>query len=292
VDVRFGDLRSEQYVVILAGGTMPLDRIAELLELSEAEAVWGYEQVAPPEVQESLGMASQRIGGGVVLSVRNDVTNYWSKALGFGFAEPVTAELVAEITAFYRDQGTKLATLQLAPAVLPVDWDAICKAEGLTPGGTWVKLARLAGLVESPRTDMRVGIAGSADAEEWWSVLLQGFGMAELGLDRMAEGLLERPGWTAYGAWDGDQMVAAAALLITGQVAEFAGAATLPSHRGKGAQPALLAARARQAAAEGVKWLSAETGKPAKGKQNPSLNNLLRTGFEIRYERQSWIWRP
>jgi hypothetical protein len=42
LDVRFGDLGSKQYVVILAGGTMPLDRIAELLELSEAEAVWGF----------------------------------------------------------------------------------------------------------------------------------------------------------------------------------------------------------------------------------------------------------
>lgn len=59
-----------------------------------------------------------------------------------------------------------------------------------------------------------------------------------------------------------------------------------------GAQSALLAARVRDATAAGVKWLSAETGKPAAGKQNPSLNNMLRLGFDTQYERTNWTWRP
>jgi GNAT superfamily N-acetyltransferase len=270
---------------------MALDRMAELLESAEAEAVWGYEHAGTPEAQEKLGMASTRLGGGVVLSVRNDVTNYWSKALGFGFSEPVTADLVARITSFYRDQGTKVATLQFAPSVLPADWDQICKAEGLTAGGTWLKLARLAGLMETPETDLRIDVVRAADAEEWWSVLLRGFGMSDLGLEQMSSRLIEQPGWTAFGAWDGVEMVSAAALLISGQVAGFAGASTLPTYRGRGAQSALLAARARLAAADGAKWLSAETGKPSDGEHNPSLDNMLRAGFEVRYERQNWTWR-
>ncbi|GAA1572932.1 hypothetical protein GCM10009789_28070 [Kribbella sancticallisti] len=271
---------------------MSLDRIAELLELAEAEALWGYESVAPPEIVETLGMASTRIGGGVVLAVRNDVTDYWSKALGFGFSEPVTADLVGEITAFYREQGVRLATLQFAPAALPADWDAIREKEGITEGSRWLKLARLAGLVESAETDLRIDVVGPEDAAQWASVLTRGFGMPEEHFAPMVQGVVERPDWSAYAAWDGDQMIAAASVVIKGEVAEFAGASTLPSHRGRGAQSALLAARARHAAAAGVKWLSGETGKPAEGEQNRSLNNMLRTGFEIRYERENWIWRP
>jgi ribosomal protein S18 acetylase RimI-like enzyme len=269
-----------------------MDPIAELLEAAEAEAIWGYVRSAPAAVGEALGIAGRRLGGGVALSVRNDVTNYFSKALGFGFDAPVTADLIAEITAFYREQGTRQATLQFPPSVLPPDWDAIVEKEGLADGGTWLKLARLAGLVESADTDLRIAPVEPADGEHWASVLCRGFGMPDELLAPMAAGIVGRPGWTAYGAWDGDRMVAAASLIVSGQVAEFAGAATLPEYRGRGAQSAMLAARARQAVADGLKWLSAETGKPGPGQKNSSLDNMLRMGFEIRYERQNWIWRP
>ena len=193
-----------------------MDQIAALLERSEAEAVFGYVDAAPPAVKESLGIATARIGDGVVLSVRNDVTNYWSKTLGFGFDQPVTAELVAEITSFYREEGTKVATLQFAPSVLPANWEEICQAEGITQGGTWLKLARLAGLVVSGETKLKIGVVQPADVDEWSSVLLRGFSMPEAGLAQMAAGLVGRPGWTMYAAWDGDRIVASASLLIKG----------------------------------------------------------------------------
>ncbi|GAB2590154.1 GNAT family N-acetyltransferase [Kribbella endophytica] len=268
-----------------------MDRIAELIEAAEAEAVWGYESSASPAVAESLGLASRRIGGGVVLAMPDDVTNYWSKALGFGFGSPVTLDLVEEIIAFYRTHDVRLATLQFAPSVLPRDWDTIVAKTGLTAGGTWLKLARLAGLVESADTDLRIGEVPAEQAEEWAATLMRGFGMPTDKLVPMISAVVGRPGFTPYGAWDGDTMVGAASLAIHDQVASFAGAAVLPSYRGRGAQSALLAARARQASAEGAKWLSAETGKPSDGEQNSSLNNMLRTGFEIRYARQNWIWR-
>jgi ribosomal protein S18 acetylase RimI-like enzyme len=268
-----------------------MDRIAELIETAEAEAVWAYENSAPPAVAESLGLASRRIAGGVVLALPGDVTNYWSKALGFGFESPVTLELVEEIIDFYRTHGIRLATLQFAPSVLPADWEAIREKTGLTAGGTWLKLARLAGLVESADTDLRVGTVEPDQAVEWATTLTRGFGMPGDKVVPMVTGVVGRPGFTAYAAWDGDTMVGAAALAIHDQVASFAGAAVLPEYRGRGAQSALLAARARQAAADGAKWLSAETGKPNDGEQNSSLNNMLRTGFEIRYARQNWIWR-
>jgi len=65
----------------------------------------------------------------------------------------------------------------------------------------------------------------------------------------------------------------------------------MPEHRNQGAQSALLAALATEAANAGCRWLVAETGKPAEGSTNPSLNNLLRSGLRPLYDRQNWIWR-
>lgn len=262
-----------------------LDR---LLEAAEAEAVWDYEVHTAPEVMEQRGMASTRIGGGVVLAVRNDPTSYWSKALGF--TAPVTGELVASVIDFYRKNDNPLAVLQFAPSSLPADWDEICAQHGLTAGSTWLKLSGPV-VPQEAETSLRIAEVDAAGADEWAAVLARGFGMPEEMMVPMARGIVGRPEWTAFGAYDGDVLVGTAGMRINGSVAAFAGAATLPEHRGKGAQSALLAARIRKAAALGATLLSAETGKPDEGGKNTSLNNMLRAGFEISYERTNWVWR-
>ena len=41
-----------------------MDQLTELIELAEAEAIWGHVHAAPPDVAKSLGTAGRRIGGG------------------------------------------------------------------------------------------------------------------------------------------------------------------------------------------------------------------------------------
>jgi hypothetical protein len=174
---------------------------------------------APAPIKAALGMDSARIAGGVVLSMLHDPSGgYWRKALGFGLTEPVTAQVVAAVTDFYRTRDSPNAVLQLAPSVLPPDWNDICAAHG-------------------------------------------------------------------------PEMVAVSTLFRYVDSAEFAGKSILPSHRGRGAQPALLAARAQAALAAGVRWFIAKSGKPGPGENNPSLN-LRRAGFTPLYERRNWIWKP
>jgi len=109
-------------------------------ENSEAEALFRFETGAPEAVRSALGINATRIGDAVALSMRNDPTRFWSKALGFGRIAPVTADLIAEVCAFYRQEGTPLAVFQLAPSVIPDDWLEICAREGITGGSSWVKL--------------------------------------------------------------------------------------------------------------------------------------------------------
>ncbi|MEV4629267.1 GNAT family N-acetyltransferase [Micromonospora sp. NPDC049523] len=268
------------------------DRLSALAELAEAEVMFQFESGAPEDVRSALGMAQTRIGGGVALSMRHDPAGgYWNKALGFGFGEPVTAKTIAEVCDFYREQGRQQATIQIAPSRLPDDWDEICAAQGITPGSYWVQLTREVTDFPTVETTLRITEVDTSQAAQWASVLMRGFGMPEEGLAEMMAATVAHPDFRAYAAWDGDEMVAAANLFVHGEAGGISGASTLPTHRGRGAQSALLAARARGAAEAGCRWLTAQTGRPAEGDHNASLENMRRLGFQINYDRRNWVWQ-
>jgi hypothetical protein len=269
-----------------------------LVEQSEAEALYDFEFGAPSQVRAALGMESFRIGGGVVLSMRNDPTQFWSKTLGLGFEEPVTAELIEEVCGFYRAQETPMAVIQLAPSVLPEDWADICAKMNISAGSPWVKLvcdtdvavARSEERAE-PETELRVGPVEAGQAREWASVMLGVFGMPQEGLAEMVVSSVGRPDWHPYAAWDGEDLVATGTMHVHQSAAQFFSGATLPHARHRGGQSGLLTARARAADAAGCRWLVAETGAETPGTHNSSLHNMLRIGFSVLYERQNWIWQ-
>lgn len=266
--------------------------LAEVVEATEANLMFEITKVAEP-VRQRMGISGRRFGRGVAVSVRNDPSGFWSRAQGFGFDKPVTGELISEVLAFFRSEGTEVVNFQLAPEVLPDDWAGICRSHGLTEGPTLVKLARDAGPAEQPPTTLRIGPIKPADRAAWAAVQIEAFGFPDDD-GRIAEMLAtinDLPEVTGYAAWDGDKLVATAALYVGGKVGQFVSAATLPEYRGRGAQSALLARRVEDAFAAGCRWIAADTGKPGDGEQNPSLNNLLRAGFKVLYDRPVWVWR-
>lgn len=72
--------------------------------------------------------------------------------------------------------------------------------------------------------------------------------------------LVGRPGWRTFVALDGARPVATAAFHVQGEWAWMGWSATLPSHRGEGAQLALIAEMRLQAGREGCRHLALETG--------------------------------
>lgn len=273
---------------------MDREQLSRLAELAEAELMVRYVADVPGRVASALDTAHTRIGGGVALSTRHSEIHYWSKALGFGFAEPVSRDLVGRVLAFYREQGTEVATIQIAPDRLPGDWDTIRSAAGLEPGAVIIQLAcELDAFRIDGATDLRVGLVPPGDADQWADVFMQGFEWPQGGpLAELMVAAVDNPRFHTYGAWDGDRVVGAASLFVHGEVAVLCGAATLPGHRGRGAQSALMAIRARAAADAGCRWMVAQTWRPGPGSVNHSLNNMLRAGLVPLYDRQNWIWKP
>ncbi|MFI6064285.1 GNAT family N-acetyltransferase [Micromonospora sp. NPDC051227] len=271
--------------------TAPAD-LTPLAEAVECEFMYSYESQAPGPAYTELGIATTRIGGGVALAMRNDPSGgYWNKALGFGTTEPFTVQTLDRVLDFYREQRVDQAVLQLVPSVLPAGFDEVAAARGLEPGSTWVKLAARPGDVAAAQTRLRVAPVPAVEARRWADVVLSGFGMPTGGLTDMLAATVGQATWRPYAAWDDGELVAGGNLFLHDEAASLNAAATATGHRGLGAQSALIAARARAAAEAGCRWLFAETGKPAPGQQNPSLNNMLRAGLVPLYERRNWVWR-
>ncbi|GAA3751683.1 GNAT family N-acetyltransferase [Streptomyces tremellae] len=273
---------------------------APFAETSEAEALFRFETGAPEAVRSALGVSAARIGDAVVLSMRNDPTRFWSKALGFGRTAPVTSEVIAEVCAFYRAEGTPQAVLQLAPSVIPEDWSDICAREGITGGSTWVKLVgdvdevvARADARDRKRADgLRVAAVEPSDARRWAAVMLKAFGMPEEHFLEMVAASATARDWAPHAAWLDGELVGTGTLYRSGDTAQMFSGAVLPHARNRGGQTELLAARARAAAALGCRLIVAETGAETDGTHNSSLHNMLRLGFTVAYERRNWLWQP
>jgi GNAT superfamily N-acetyltransferase len=98
-----------------------------------------------------------------------------------------------------------------------------------------------------------------------------------------------RHGWECWLALDGDQPAAAGALFASDGVAYLGFGATLPEHRGKGAQGALLAHRIGRAAELGCDLVITETGERRDDRPSGSYRNILRAGFHEVAVTANWV---
>lgn len=243
----------------------------------------------------------------MVLSLRHDpMGGFWNRAIGLGLTEPVTDRLIGEIVDFHRSNNSPSAMIQIAPELLPADWDEITARYGLTVGATWVKLT---GSVDDVRSaapgstagrlgagstgDLRIGAVPPEHVDEWSALIWQIFtGRSDPQLTSIMASGAHTGVFQGFAAWDGDTMVGVANLYVHGEIGHLNCGATLESHRQRGIQSALITARARAAAEAGCRWLVVETGRPDQPGTNPSLNNLVRVGLTPVYERTNWIWNP
>ncbi|MFI5845088.1 GNAT family N-acetyltransferase [Catenuloplanes sp. NPDC051500] len=270
-----------------------MDRFAAgWAERAEAEFMYRYASGAPDADRETLGMSAHRVAGGVVVSARHDPTRYWNKALGFGYAEPVTGDLVARILEVYRGERNTDATLQIAPEALPPDWDEIVRKYGLTPGARVAKWAAPVDNIEAGDVSaLRVAPVEPEHAVRWAEAVLDGLGKPHAGFVGMLVAAAASPAAHAFAAWSGDTVVGGGLLHVHGDVGSLNHGAVLAPYRRQGGQAALIAARVAVARELGCRWIVTETFQPDEGESNSSLNNMRRAGLTKLYVRRNFLWR-
>ena len=258
--------------------------LAQLVEFGEAEACADMQVAAAV----SLGTRVERIGSAIALVASQIPIMLFNRVIGLGLREPATEAMLDNVVAIYREAGVTRYAVQISPAARPVELPAWLEARGLSARDNWAKVYRPATAPPEVSTDLRIECIGPEHAETFAQVACTAFGMP-LALSAMLVATIGRPGWRHYLAFDGDEAVATGALYVQGDVGWLGVGSTLPSHRRRGGQGALMARRIQDGVALGCKWLVTETGEDLPERLNPSYHNMLRTGFTLAFQRANYF---
>ena len=253
----------------------PPAAVRQRAELAGYRALW---RAAPAVLAERHGIAAIEVAGGLCMAVASQAGSpMLNHAVGVGVTVPASDADLDRIAAFYAGLGTPYS-IAVAPGVSG-DLAERLAGRGLRPVRPWMTFHRQAGPIASPDTRLRLVEAGAASARAFGGIVAAAFEMPpELGA--WMAGIVGLPGWTCLLAMDGRVPVGAAAVVVDDDCAWFTLGATLAEHRGKGAQGALFAERARRAVTQGARHLVTETGAPMGDEApGPSYRNMLRSGF-------------
>jgi GNAT superfamily N-acetyltransferase len=258
---------------------------ALLLEEVETRAMRDMVEAAPAAVRAAGGLSAVERDG--ALCIRCDAlpgSRMFNHVFGLGLDRPARADDLAWAAAAYDGRAHHVA---LSPAARPAELGGLLAARGYAPGYGWVKFRRGVEPLPAPATDLRVVPADGRHEAAFGAVIAEAFHLPAWAGDWVAA-MPGRPGWTCLVALDGATPVSAGGLYVAGGVGWLAFGATLPAHRGRGGQTAILAARIARAAELGCIALAVETGAREPGRAEASYRNIVAAGFEPRYLRPNW----
>ena len=254
-----------------------------MLEMGEAAAFSEYLAGLPPEA----GARRVPMADGVAL-VCPPGRPIFNSIFGLGLTRPLRETELDEVLDLYRRAGIEEYEFALAPLAQPAEalpgW---LEARGLRLSSRRAKMYRRPGPVAPIATDLRVEVVGPRHATAFARVIIEAFGSSEVMMPAF-EACTGRPDWRCYAAFDGDALVATGQLFVRDGVGWLGAGATLPTHRRRGAQGAIMAARVSAATDLGCRWIITETGEDRPEEPNPSYHNMLRTGFQLAYHRPVW----
>jgi hypothetical protein len=254
--------------------------LPHLVELTEAAAYADVFRAAPSALGLEVEVAESHTS---LFAPRFDLLPF-NRIIGLGVLVPASETLVALLIERYRVAGMKNFGVQLSPdaqpGVLP-HWLSTC---GLRVGDAWTKMYRPGEGDPHIKTDLRLERIEARLAPIFGEVACAGFGITP-DLAPVFAAAVGREGWHHYLAWDDMTPVAVAALFVHNGVGWLGMAATLPSHRRRGAQGALMAMRVRDGIRSGCRWLVTEAVQRRLDEPNPSFHNMVRNGFMVAYHR-------
>jgi hypothetical protein len=267
---------------------LTLDKLAPIIEMSEAEAWADMLLAAPPEIAKQYGIRLVRLdstAAGIVDQVDSMVLN---RTVGLGVLEPATEAQVDTILKAYRSANVKHFAIQTSPFAQPAELPTWLTARGLVPRGSSAQVVRGVEPPAEARTDLRIQKIGVDYSGAFAEITCAVYGIP-IQLQPWLIALVKRPRWHHYLAFAGNEPVAAAALFVDGNIGWTGLAGTLPSHRQRGGQTALLSQRIRDGVTMGCQWFVSECEEETVDHPNPAYHNLLRNGFKLAYLRPNYV---
>lgn len=267
-----------------------LQELARVVELGEAAGFVDIAAASPG----IAGLHTVEFDGATAIIWPDFAGTFTNQVIGLGLTQPVRRDAIRRIKAMYTDAGVDRFGVCISPAAEPAaDIPAWLAEEGIVPVNRQTKMWRTSRDLVHLNTDLEIReVASAEEAEAFAAICVEVFAMEPFA-GPFTSNTFGRPGWRLYLAWDGDTPVATGLVFINERTgsAWLGSGATLPPHRRRGAQGALMARRINDAIAAGSEWLFIETVEETPQRPNPSYHNMLRTGFQLAYHRQDYIWR-
>ena len=264
--------------------------LSRIVEHAEARVWSDMTHRATPEIREALGLQAIPVGGGVVTIASRVPSLLYNRAFAFGLEEPIDEDTLDRMIGLYRPDVP--FTIQPSPFARPGEIRAWLEARGIPSRFNWVKWLREARPPAKFATDLAIERIGPDLASRFGELAFTVFHGEPPTIRPWFEQTIGKPGWTHYLAFDHDQPAALAALYVTEGVGWLGWGGTLSSHRGRGAQSALIERRLRDGIAQGCRWFTVETADDLPEKPNPSFRNVARAGFRLLYRRPSHAHVP
>lgn len=268
-----------------------LQECRKLAEQAEANCMADFYRAAPPAFAEAHGLYLEHTPSYTATLAKNSRDfGVYNRVFALGVAQPVTEDEVDHLVDRYHRAGLSFS-VRLSPDAQPPEVPHWLEARGLA-----LEQARTSarfyiqpdGPIDLPHP-LQIQSVGAAQAADFariacldHSPTLQTWLLATIG----------RPGWHHYVALEEGTLLASGVLYVEENIGWLGWAVTLPAHRRKGAQQALLAHRLNEALRMGCTLVSAETRGETKDAPNPSYHNLLRLGFHLAYLRLHYRFDP
>lgn len=265
--------------------------VAARVEQIEAEA-WAQLQLSiPAAVASALGSRVRRDDGAVWQALPGVDVAAVSRVLGAGFGSPLTAARFAEIREWFAECRVRRWMIEWSPGAAPDDATRMLAQHGRATRRPAVKLHRALDLqpdVQQRAHSFTIREIDASDAAAFEAIIAEPLGLALI--PGLARSTLGHAGWHHYLAFDDEEPVAGGAVFVHDGGAWLGLGATAPDARRRGAQTALLRRRIRDAHRLGARWATMETAPHTDESRNPSLENALRAGFEILYDRPRFVF--
>ncbi len=257
--------------------------LARRLERAEALAGAAWVQTRA-RIQPDVGATWTEVAGAYALF--DGIDSPLTQTFGLGLFDDVGEAELEQLEGFYQQFGAAVAH-NISP-LAATDLIARLHRRGYRPLEFDNVLVRsLNGIVEPPHAAIEVHRIGEDEVELWAQVASDGWCSDAPEYQDFIKPFARLSAQTAnvhcFLACRGGEPVATGSLHLHGDVALLAGASTIPSARGQGAQLALMQARLHYAAKCGVE-LAMLVAQPGSGSQR----NAQRHRFQVAYSRQKW----
>lgn len=254
----------------------------KLAELAEANCTADFYRAAPTGFAEAYGLYLEQTRS-YTATLAKDTREFerYNRVFALGVAQPTTEEEVDHLVNLFR-QHRLPCQLRLSPNAQPAELPRWLEGRGWTLDQAKTTARFFFQPAELLTLSHPFSIRPVEAAEVATFAQIACFGHSSV-LQRWLLATLGRPGWHHYLAFEEETPIATGVLYIQQRIGWLGWAVTLPAHRRKGAQQALLAHRLNEALKMGCTLVSAETRGETAENPNPSYHNLLRLGFQLAY---------